>query len=299
KLKRKKIMMNHKIDNLTDEINELLQNSIPNSSLNTDLEHSMRYSLEAGGKRIRPVLLLLTLEMLASDYKLGYASALGLEMVHTYSLIHDDLPAMDDDDYRRGKLTNHKVYGEATAILAGDNLLTESIHLLSHADYNNYIKVKLIQLITNAAGQFGMISGQMNDILSVNKEIDYKTLESIHRYKTGKLIQAPVVAAAMIAGANNDIINTLNDFSGELGLLFQIKDDLLDVQGTKEELGKSVGTDEKNQTTTYVSLFGVEGAMDLLKEKEAETKKLLYKLKDDIDIIHLEDIISIVVNRTK
>ena len=127
-------MMNHKIDNLTDEINELLQNSIPNSSLNTDLEHSMRYSLEAGGKRIRPVLLLLTLEMLASDYKLGYASALGLEMVHTYSLIHDDLPAMDDDDYRRGKLTNHKVYGEWKAILAGDALLTKAFDIIVNDD---------------------------------------------------------------------------------------------------------------------------------------------------------------------
>src|SRR5699024_9393837 len=148
------------------------------------------------------------------------------------------------------------------------------------ADYNNYIKVKLIQLITNAAGQFGMISGQMNDILSANKEIEYKTLESIHRYKTGKLIQAPVVAAAMIAGANNDIINTLNDFSGERFLIFQIKYYLLDVQSKKEELGNLVGTDEKNQTFSYVTLFGVEGAMDLLKEKEAETKKLLYKLKD-------------------
>lgn len=282
-----------------NQVDLLIKDHLNKNDVSSKVKESSLYSISAGGKKIRPLLLFKTLKALNFPLESGIPAAATIEMIHTYSLIHDDLPAMDDDDYRRGKLTNHKVYGEATAILAGDNLLTESIHLLSHADYNNDIKVKLIQLITNAAGQFGMISGQMNDILSVNKEIDYKTLESIHRYKTGKLIQAPVVAAAMIAGASNDIIDTLNDFSGELGLLFQIKDDLLDVQGTKEELGKSVGTDEKNQTTTYVSLFGVEGAMDLLKEKEAETKKLLYKLKDDIDIIHLEDIISIVVNRTK
>ncbi|QYA49243.1 polyprenyl synthetase family protein [Nosocomiicoccus ampullae] len=282
-----------------NEVDLLIKDHLNKNDVSSKVKESSLYSISAGGKKIRPLLLFKTLKALNFPLESGVPVAATIEMIHTYSLIHDDLPAMDNDDYRRGKLTNHKVYGEATAILAGDNLLTESIHLLSYANYNDAIKIKLIQLITSAAGQFGMISGQMNDILSANKEIDYKTLENIHRYKTGKLIQAPVVAAAMIAGASNDIINNLNDFSGELGLLFQIKDDLLDVQGTQEELGKSVGTDEKNQTTTYVSLFGVEGAMDLLKEKETETKRLLYKLKDDIDIIHLEDIISIVVNRTK
>lgn len=282
-----------------NEVDLLIKDYLNKNEVSNKIKESSLYSISAGGKKIRPLLLFKTLKALNFPLESGVSAAATIEMIHTYSLIHDDLPAMDDDDYRRGKLTNHKVYGEATAILAGDNLLTESIHLLSHADYNDAIKIKLIQLITNAAGQFGMISGQMNDILSANKEIDYKTLENIHRYKTGKLIQAPVVAAAIIAGASNDIVNTLDDFSAELGLLFQIKDDLLDVQGTQEELGKSVGTDVKNQTTTYVSLFGVEGAMDLLKEKETETKRLLYKLKDDIDIIHLEDIISIVVNRTK
>ena len=282
-----------------NEVDLLIKDHLNKNDVSSKVKESSLYSISAGGKKIRPLLLFKTLKALNFPLESGVPVAATIEMIHTYSLIHDDLPAMDNDDYRRGKLTNHKVYGEATAILAGDNLLTESIHLLSYANYNDAIKIKLIQLIISAAGQFGMISGQMNDILSANKEIDYKTLENIHRYKTGKLIQAPVVAAAIIAGASNDIITTLNDFSGELGLLFQIKDDLLDVQGTQEELGKSVGTDEKNQTTTYVSLFGVEGAMDLLKEKETETKRLLYKLKDDIDIIHLEDIISIVVNRTK
>ena len=282
-----------------DDVDKHIKHHLSLNDVSDRIKESSLYSISAGGKKIRPLLLFKTLRALNHELSNGVPMAAAIEMVHTYSLIHDDLPAMDNDDYRRGKLTNHKVYGEATAILAGDNLLTESIHLLTLADYSNDVKVKLIETLTSAAGQNGMISGQMNDILSTNASIDYETLEQIHRHKTGKLMVAPVISAAIIANQNEDVIDTLQHFAEELGLLFQIKDDLLDVQGTKEEIGKEVGTDEKNNTTTYVSLFGIEGATDLLKKKEKETTELLYRLKDEIDIIHLEDIITIVVNRTK
>lgn len=282
-----------------DDVDKHIKHHLSLNDVSDCIKESSLYSISAGGKKIRPLLLFKTLRALNHELSNGVPMAAAIEMVHTYSLIHDDLPAMDNDDYRRGKLTNHKVYGEATAILAGDNLLTESIHLLTLADYSNDVKVKLIETLTSAAGQNGMISGQMNDILSTNASIDYETLEQIHRHKTGKLMVAPVISAAIIANQNEDVIATLQRFAEELGLLFQIKDDLLDVQGTKEEIGKEVGTDEKNNTTTYVSLFGIEGATDLLKKKEKETTELLYRLKDEIDIIHLEDIITIVVNRTK
>ena len=282
-----------------DDVDKHIKHHLSLNDVSDRIKESSLYSISAGGKKIRPLLLFKTLRALNHELSNGVPMAAAIEMVHTYSLIHDDLPAMDNDDYRRGKLTNHKVYGEATAILAGDNLLTESIHLLTLADYSNDVKIKLIETLTSAAGQNGMISGQMNDILSTNASIDYETLEQIHRHKTGKLMVAPVISAAIIANQNEDVIATLQRFAEELGLLFQIKDDLLDVQGTKEEIGKEVGTDEKNNTTTYVSLFGIEGATDLLKKKEKETTELLYRLKDEIDIIHLEDIITIVVNRTK
>ncbi len=282
-----------------DDVDKHIKHHLSLNDVSDRIKESSLYSISAGGKKIRPLLLFKTLRALNHELSNGVPMAAAIEMVHTYSLIHDDLPAMDNDDYRRGKLTNHKVYGEATAILAGDNLLTESIHLLTLAEYSNDVKVKLIETLTSAAGQNGMISGQMNDILSTNASIDYETLEQIHRHKTGKLMVAPVISAAIIANQNEDVIATLQRFAEELGLLFQIKDDLLDVQGTKEEIGKEVGTDEKNNTTTYVSLFGIEGATDLLKKKEKETTELLYRLKDEIDIIHLEDIITIVVNRTK
>lgn len=282
-----------------DDVDKHIKHHLSLNHVSDRIKESSLYSISAGGKKIRPLLLFKTLRALNYELSDGIPMAAAIEMVHTYSLIHDDLPAMDNDDYRRGKLTNHKVYGEATAILAGDNLLTESIHLLTLADYSNDVKVKLIETLTSASGQNGMISGQMNDILSTNTPIDYETLEQIHRHKTGKLMVAPVISAAIIANQNEDVIDTLQHFAEELGLLFQIKDDLLDVQGTKEEIGKEVGTDEKNNTTTYVSLFGIEGATELLKKKEKETTDLLYRLKDEIDIIHLEDIITIVVNRTK
>lgn len=287
-------MMNHKIDNLTDEINELLQNSIPNSSLNTDLEHSMRYSLEAGGKRIRPVLLLLTLEMLASDYKLGYASALGLEMVHTYSLIHDDLPAMDDDDYRRGKLTNHKVYGEWKAILAGDALLTKAFDIIVNDDkLKDNTKIKLIKRLSSASGHLGMVGGQTLDMQSEGSAVDLNTLEHIHQAKTGALLKFAVMAAVDIAEAEPSVANLLEKFSEHLGLMFQIKDDLLDIYGDEAKLGKSTGSDLENDKSTYVSLLGQNGAEDKLKSHTESAYACLARLPEQYDTSNLKYIIEL------
>ena len=176
-----------------DDVDKHIKHHLSLNDVSDRIKESSFYSISAGGKKIRPLLLFKTLRALNHELSNGVPMAAAIEMVHTYSLIHDDLPAMDNDDYRRGKLTNHKVYGEATAILAGDNLLTESIHLLTLADYSNDVKVKLIETLTSAAGQNGMISGQMNDILSTNASIDYETLEQIHRHKTGKLMVAPVI----------------------------------------------------------------------------------------------------------
>ncbi|UXS61212.1 polyprenyl synthetase family protein [Staphylococcus ureilyticus] len=289
-------MMNHKIDNLTDEINELLQNSIPNSSLNTDLEHSMRYSLEAGGKRIRPVLLLLTLEMLTSDYKLGYASALGLEMVHTYSLIHDDLPAMDDDDYRRGKLTNHKVYGEWKAILAGDALLTKAFDIIVNDDkLKDNTKIKLIKRLSSASGHLGMVGGQTLDMQSEGEgsAVDLNTLEHIHQAKTGALLKFAVMAAVDIAEAEPSVANLLEKFSEHLGLMFQIKDDLLDIYGDEAKLGKSTGSDLENDKSTYVSLLGQNGAEDKLKSHTESAYACLARLPEQYDTSNLKYIIEL------
>lgn len=272
-------MMNHKIDNLTDEINELLQNSIPNSSLNTDLEHSMRYSLEAGGKRIRPVLLLLTLEMLASDYKLGYASALGLEMVHTYSLIHDDLPAMDDDDYRRGQLTNHKKFDEATAILAGDGLLTHSFALIANEPLlTDREKVELTGKIAIASGPLGMVAGQILDMQAENEDISVplEQLEKIHELKTGELLKFAVYAGAYLGGATEEQLTHLTRFAHYLGLIFQVQDDILDITGIEEALGKPVGSDVNNNKSTYPKLLGLDGA---IKQKEIYVEKALASLE--------------------
>ncbi|PHK49783.1 polyprenyl synthetase family protein [Staphylococcus edaphicus] len=261
-------MMNKKMDQLTEEINQMLSETIPSSTLNTNLEESMRYSLEAGGKRIRPVLLLLTLEMLTNDYNKGFSSALGLEMVHTYSLIHDDLPPMDNDDYRRGKLTNHKVFGEWKAILAGDALLTKAFDIIVNDQaLSDAAKIKLIKRLAFASGHLGMVGGQTLDMQSEGEgtRVDIDTLEQIHNAKTGALLKFAVMAAVDIANPEKHVAEALELYSEHLGLMFQIKDDLLDIYGDEAKLGKSVGSDIENDKSTYVSLLGQQGAEEKLK----------------------------------
>lgn len=223
---------------------------------------SMRYSLFAGGKRIRPVLCLASAEALDVDPTPYLPIACSLECIHTYSLIHDDLPAMDNDDLRRGKPSNHKVFGEAEAILAGDGLLTFAFELLSNTDISGTInsddRVRIIQIIAQAVGSQGMVGGQALDIESEGKSIPFETLQYLHSCKTGALITASVQTGAVIGQASHSQFEALTVYGKAVGLAFQIVDDLLDVEGTEEELGKAVGADAALNKATYPSLFGVE-----------------------------------------
>lgn len=254
-----------------DIVNNFLENYLKeNDLLEKSVYSAMRYSLLAGGKRLRPVLAMAVCELLGGEINEVLPFACAIEMIHTYSLIHDDLPAMDNDDYRRGKLTNHKKYGEALAILAGDGLLNLAFELMLESttnDCDNILhKVKAMSYIARSSGIHGMIAGQVIDTESENKEIPYQTLEYIHKCKTGALIKAPVLSSAIICKASDEDYMSLEEYAGNLGLAFQIKDDILDVEGNTEMLGKKVGSDESNKKTTYVSLYGIEKAKQMLKE---------------------------------
>ncbi|MDT3959475.1 farnesyl diphosphate synthase [Staphylococcus kloosii] len=290
--------MNKWMNKYISEIDAAITRAITSSNLETNIEESMTYSLTAGGKRIRPVLLLLTLDMLTNDYKKGLAPALGVEMIHTYSLIHDDLPAMDNDDYRRGKLTNHKVYGEWKAILAGDALLTKAFEVVSHDEsLSDSVKIKLIKRLSSASGHFGMVGGQTLDMQSENTTIDVTTLEQIHRAKTGALISFAVMGAVDIAQPDKAVARALSDYSDHIGLMFQIKDDLLDVYGDEQKLGKSLGSDIENDKSTYVSLLGLEGAEQKLQYHTDAAYSCLAQLPDQYDTSSLKYIIELFINR--
>jgi geranylgeranyl diphosphate synthase type II len=225
------------------------------------LHQSMRYSVFAGGKRLRPILMIAASEAVGGTAQQVMHAACAMEMIHTYSLVHDDLPAMDDDDLRRGRPTNHKAYDEATAILAGDALLTEAFRLLADADANRSIPpataLKVIELVARYSGSQGMVGGQIVDMESEGKEIDFPTLEYIHTHKTGGLILASVQAGAMLGGGNEEQLAALTRFGGAAGLAFQITDDILDIVGDQAELGKDIGMDQSRGKATYPALLGL------------------------------------------
>ncbi len=234
------------------------------------LVESMQYSIMAGGKRIRPVLMLACAKMLEVPIEEIMPMAAALEMIHTYSLIHDDLPAMDDDDYRRGKPTNHMVFGEAMAVLAGDALLNEACELLlrnalkAGKQMENALEAAVI--VSNAAGKDGMIAGQVIDMESEGKAIETETLKTMHRKKTGALLKASILTPAVYARADSSIRKALTEYAECIGVAFQIKDDILDVESCGIELGKPTGSDAKNHKTTYVTLFGLDKARQMLTE---------------------------------
>lgn len=222
-----------------------------------NLHKAMRYSVFAGGKRIRPILLIASAEAVGGRMEDVINAACAVELIHTYSLIHDDLPAMDNDDLRRGKPTSHKVFGEALAILAGDALLTLAFDILAKSYNNVENALTVIHGIAKASGSIGMVGGQAVDIESEGKECDLPLLEYIHIHKTGALILASIRAGAILAGAARKQIEALTRYGEAVGLAFQIADDILDVEGTKETIGKTAGSDAKKKKITYPSVLGL------------------------------------------
>ena len=257
---------------------------------------AMRYSIRNGGKRFRPILLLMVLEAFGIEKEKGMAVAISLEMIHTYSLIHDDLPAMDDDDFRRGVLTNHKVYGEAAALLAGDGLLTDAFNVLvNDKNLDAAMRLKLVKLLSAAAGSCGMIEGQLLDMEAEKKKVNLDELKQIHQLKTGKLIEFACLAAGFIAEPTGIHTHKLRWFANHLGLAFQIQDDILDVEGDEKKLGKAVGSDVANGKATYVSLLGLEGAKEMLAQEVSQALAILDQLPADINM--LKELTLYVANR--
>ncbi|KIQ95654.1 Farnesyl diphosphate synthase [Anoxybacillus thermarum] len=251
------------------------------------IKEAMLYSLQAGGKRIRPLLLLSTLHAFQKPVHIGMSTACALEMIHTYSLIHDDLPSMDNDDLRRGKPTNHKVFGEANAILAGDALLTYAFQVVADDEaISPDVKVRLISELAKAAGPEGMVGGQVADLEGEGKTISLQQLEYIHRHKTGKLLQYSVRAGAILGGATERQLTLLTTFADHLGLAFQIRDDILDIEGDEQKIGKKVGSDIENDKSTYPSLLTLDGAKKKLHDHMKEARKLLDEAKIDASLLH-------------
>ena len=238
----------------------------------------MEYAVLNGGKRLRPFLLFATLELLNEDINKGVKSAIALEMIHSYSLVHDDLLALDNDDYRRGKLTTHKVFGEAEGILIGDSLLTYTFYVLSQKNLELLSSEQIVNIISKTseyAGINGMIGGQMIDIQSENKKIDLETLKYIHSHKTGKLIKLPIEIACIIANVEKDKREVLEEYADLIGLAFQVKDDILDVEGTFEDLGKPVGSDVDLHKATYPSILGMEESKKILNNTVEKAKQII------------------------
>ena len=269
----------------TEEYAAFIENYLQENCVNypkvpqKTLIDAMRYSLLAGGKRLRPVFVLDFCRMCGGDWHTAAPFAAALEMIHTYSLIHDDLPCMDNDDLRRGKPTNHKVYGEAVAVLAGDALLTEAFTMVATAPYSAEIRIRAVEVLSQYAGALGMVGGQVLDIQSESRECTEQEVLNIQERKTGALIKAACVLGVLAGGGTEEQIHWAEKFARHLGLAFQIRDDILDVIGTKEEMGKAVGTDTcKN---TFVSLHGLEICEGMVKCQTAAAMDCLFFFKDN------------------
>lgn len=268
----------------------------PETNPQAKVLEAMRYSLEAGGKRIRPLLVLAFCRACGGDVQKVLKPALAIEMIHTYSLIHDDLPAMDDDDYRRGRLSCHKAFDEATAILAGDALNVLPFELLStDTTLPAEMRVSLIAELANAAGAEGMIGGQVIDIANETRtDVDQNNLVNMYAHKTGALIRVACTMGCMVAGANDKMLTAATEYAQRLGLAFQIVDDILDVTGTPELLGKPIGSDAAHHKTTFVTLLGLEGAKA---EASRLTEEALRLLEDIPEHQFLTDLTEALLNR--
>ena len=262
-----------KAEEVEEKLKELLE--LGDSEIAPQLTDAMKYTLLSGGKRIRPVLSLLTAELLNGNYQAALKSGSALEMIHSYSLIHDDLPAMDDDDLRRGKKTNHLVFGKAKAILAGDALLTYAFEVLADLNLKAAAKNRIITNTAKFAGYQGMVGGQVLDLEAENKELSLEEMQNVHRAKTGALIKASVLNGVYCSDYSSDEKKALLGYAENIGVLFQIVDDLLDLTGETEKMGKVVGRDQELNKSTYPRLLGVEAAKEVAQEYAQKAKNEL------------------------
>ena len=275
------ILYNNKIDKVTDIIYSFCPTE---EGLQQTVIDAMNYSVKAGGKRLRPLVLLETLKLFGGEEEEAYPFMAAIEMIHTYSLVHDDLPAMDNDKYRRGKLTTHAKFGENMAILAGDALLNYAYEIMSDAVMNSkYPKraIRAMQTIARKAGIYGMVGGQTVDVENEGKEMSIDTINYIHNLKTAALIEGSMMAGAILAGAKEEEIDIVEKIAKSIGVAFQIQDDILDVTGDTNQLGKAVLSDEKNHKTTYVSLLGVNISKEHVKRYSRDAIELLESLNKD------------------
>ena len=288
-MERKRILMSMKnrLDGDIAEINNALRKYMTHrENPQQKIYEAMEYSLYAGGKRLRPVLMLETARMCGGDPAVVLPFACAMEMIHTYSLIHDDLPAMDNDDLRRGIPTNHKKFGEAMAILAGDALLNKAFEIVSGVENLPPSRVlSAVSMLAASSGTEGMIGGQVVDIESEGKSIDLSEIQYLHLLKTGAIIRSSCTIGALLAGASESEIRAVDEFASKLGVAFQIRDDILDCTGTEEELVKPIGSDEAEGKNTYVKLLGLKKSEQLVKTYSTQAEQALDCFGDKADFL--------------
>ena len=268
-----------KLKEKTGRAEEIIRKYLPDEEgFAVNMAQAMNYSMLAGGKRLRPLLMEETYRLFGGEEKVIEPFMVGMEMIHTHSLIHDDLPAIDNDDYRRGRLTTHKVYGEAMGVLSGAALLNYAYEVMLQAfalTKESERVVKALTLMANKTGIYGMLGGQSVDVENDGKPLTKEMLDYIYRNKTSALIEASMMTGAILAGAGEQEVEIIGEAAGKIGLAFQIQDDILDVISTEEELGKPVHSDEKNNKVTYVSLFGIQEASEQVKRLSEEAVSLI------------------------
>ncbi len=282
-----------------EEVEQIIYQFLPEEEgyQKTVLE-AMNYTMTAGGKRIRPLMMYMTYQMFGGKDASVHAFMAALEMIHTYSLIHDDLPALDNDDYRRGRLTAHKKYNEAMAILAGDGLLNYAFEVAASGfseSYDNKRVARALQILTKKPGIYGMIGGQVADVELTGTKLSEEQLMFIYENKTGALIEAAMMIGGVLAGASEDEVVVLEQIASKVGLAFQIQDDILDMVGEQEKLGKPIHSDEKNEKITYVTLYGLEASKNKVETLSEEAITLLVSLKKDSE--KLQHLIKWLIHR--
>lgn len=294
---------NQELKSKVEELEKIIKSYLPEETgFQKTIFAGMNYSILAGGKRLRPMLVLETYRLFGGTRdELVHPFLAAIEMIHTYSLVHDDLPAMDNDDFRRGRLTTHKVFGEDMGILTGDALLNYAFETACRAfEVKNcpYPQVaKALTVLARKAGVYGMVGGQVVDVELTNKPISREQLQFIHELKTGALIEASMMMGAILAGASEEAVNAVEEIAQNVGLAFQIKDDILDVTSTTEELGKPVHSDEKNEKTTYVTLYGIDEAQKKVKEVSERAVSIYDALEYKNEF--LRELILYLVTRSK